>query len=89
MSNAVVIDVKSPEEWRKGHIRGAILNPIDDIAAGKAPDLPKNTKIYLYCRTGSRAGMAQLVLEKQDFTDVTNIGSLENATQLGPIVTGN
>lgn len=62
---AVIIDVRTEQEWRAGHLEGAILIPhyrIGQEIAGVVPD--KKTRVYLYCRTGRRTGLAFDVLKK-------------------------
>lgn len=76
----LVIDVRTQAEWDAGHLEGAILIPHDRITAeiGKsAPD--KATKIYLYCRSGRRTGLAFDDLKKQGYSDLINLGTMENA----------
>lgn len=80
---AKLIDVRTPEEFAAGHFAGATNFDSVDIDAGKYPDLPKNSKIYLYCRSGSRATAAKTQLEKAGFTNVTNLGGLPDVQALG------
>lgn len=47
--DAVVIDVRPKEEYRSGHIRGAISVPLDDLAR-RLRELPKTKLIVAYCR---------------------------------------
>ncbi len=79
----LVIDVRTEAEWKEGHLEGAILIPHDKIEEGigaVAPD--KNTKIYLYCRSGRRTGIAEEALKKAGYLDLINLGTLENAAQV-------
>jgi phage shock protein E len=81
--NAVWIDVRTQEEWREGHLSEATLIPHDGIEKGVAAlGLAKDTPIYLYCRSGNRAGQAKLRLEAIQYSQVTNVGSLEEARKL-------
>ena len=81
--NAVWIDVRTQEEWVQGHLSRARLIPHDDIEKGVAAlYLAKDTPIYLYCRSGNRAGQAKLRLEAIQYSQVTNVGSLEEALKL-------
>lgn len=71
---AVLVDVRSVEEWRKGHIDGAIFLPIDSLRKYSLDPkrlqktLPKNKVVYTYCLVGMRAKAAATILEKQGFT---------------------
>jgi hypothetical protein len=46
---AVVIDVRSPEEYRQGHIPGAINLPLRQIEAGNYQRLPRDKRLISYC----------------------------------------
>ena len=78
----LVIDVRTDQEWREGHLDGAILIPHDRVEqeiAAVAPD--RKTRIYLYCRTGRRTGLAFDVLKKAGYEDLVNLSTLENASK--------
>jgi 3-mercaptopyruvate sulfurtransferase SseA len=46
---AVIIDVRSPEEFRRAHIQGAINLPIQQIESGRYPELPHDRSLTSYC----------------------------------------
>jgi phage shock protein E len=78
----LIIDVRTDQEWKEGHLDGAILIPHDRIGqeiAAVAPD--KKTRIYLYCRTGRRTGLAFDELKKAGYEDLVNLSTLENASR--------
>lgn len=82
-ANAVWIDVRSPGEYKQGHLNEAQLIPFDGIEVGVARlKLPKDTPIYLYCAVGGRAGAAKQRLEALNYSNVTNVGSLQAAREL-------
>ena len=70
----MIIDVREPEEFIKGHVQGAINVPPSDIMQGAAAlkDVPKDTEIILYCVSGSRSNVSKQILESQGFTNVIN-----------------
>lgn len=79
---AMVIDVRTEQEWKEGHLNGSILIPHDRILQGitvVAPD--KKSRIYLYCRTGRRTGMAIDVLKNAGYEELINLGTMENASR--------
>jgi len=79
---AVVIDVRTQAEWDAGHLQGALLIPYDRIETGiVTAAVDKKTRIYLYCRTGRRTGIAFDVLKKAGYEDLVNLGTLENAAK--------
>jgi len=78
----LLIDVRTGPEWTEGHLEGAILIPYDKIGEGIAKIAPdKKTKINLYCRTGRRSGIALETLKKLGYDDVTNYGSVKDASE--------
>ncbi len=76
----IVIDVRSEAEYDTGHIEGALLIPHDQIADKIGEQVKdKKQKILLYCKSGGRAGLALKTLEGLGYTDVENLGGLEDA----------
>jgi len=65
--DAIVLDVRTPEEAAGGHFPNAISIPLDELEK-KLDALPKDKKIYAHCTTGARAEMAQALLTKEGFT---------------------
>jgi rhodanese-related sulfurtransferase len=45
----VVIDVRQPEDYRQGHIPGAINLPVQEIEAGNYQNLPRDKRLISYC----------------------------------------
>ncbi len=78
--NAVWIDVRTPAEYSQGHLPNATLIPYDGIEKGIAEmNLPKDTPLYLYCAVGGRAENAKVRLEAIQYSNVTNVGGLNDA----------
>lgn len=73
----MLIDVRTPPEYAGGHYPNAINHELDLMMQGVFPDVPPNTEIQVYCRSGNRSGMAKQLLERFGFTNVTNIGGYE------------
>lgn len=70
----VIIDVREPEEYATGHVQGALNMPPTSLMAG-APQLkevPKETELVLYCRTGSRSNVAIQILTQLGFKNLVN-----------------
>ena len=78
----LIIDVRTVQEWDKGHLEGAVLIPYDQIGE-KIGSVVKNKSktIYVYCRTGRRTKIAKEALEKLGYKDIVNLGSLEDAAK--------
>jgi rhodanese-related sulfurtransferase len=68
----LVIDVRSPEEFAKGHVPGAVNIPHDQIESRLA-DVPKDKDVVLYCHSGRRAGIAATVLKDHGYTRLSHL----------------
>ncbi|WFF39107.1 rhodanese-like domain-containing protein [Moraxella nasibovis] len=83
-AKGVWIDVRSSDEYKAGHLTGAVNIVHTDIAnqiASVAPN--KDAPIHLYCRSGSRANVALQTLKEMGYTNVTNHGGYEDLVKQG------
>lgn len=82
-SGAMLIDVRSSNEFESGHILQATNIPLDRIEM-MAPAVvkQKSTVLLLHCSTGMRSNAAKKKLEGLGYTKVFNIGSYERAEKL-------
>lgn len=70
----IIIDIRTPEEYKSGHIDNAIL--IDYYSSDfskNIKNLDKNASYLIYCRSGNRSGRAISLFEKLDFKQVKNL----------------
>ena len=81
-AGALLIDVRTQEEFDTGHIKNAVLFPLQDIEQGKLPAEDKTTKLYVYCRSGNRSAQATRILEKAGYT-VTDLGGKTDVLNMG------
>ena len=77
----VVIDVRTPDEWSSGHLENAMNIEWQDIL-NITNLVTQDEKIYLYCRSGNRSGRATQILIDAGYSNVTNAGSLKQASDL-------
>ncbi len=72
---ALVLDVRQPNEWIRGHIPEAELVPLDGIYLfGKAiADYPKDQEIILVCEMGQRSVVAAEIALVAGYTRVYNL----------------
>ncbi len=73
----IILDVRTQEEYDKGHIPGAILIPnteIEDRAEEVLPD--KDQLILIYCRSGRRSKMAAEILVELGYTNIREFGGI-------------
>lgn len=77
VSDYIIIDARTEEEFTEGHIKGAILIPEYEIAE-KAPSLipQKDALILVYCRSGRRSKIASEELVKLGYTNVKEFGGI-------------
>lgn len=73
---AILLDVRTDEEYRMGHLRGSKHLPLQEISRLPEQITDRNTPLFLYCRSGARAGSALSYLKKMGYTAVYNIGGL-------------
>ena len=79
-ADPVWIDVRSEAEFQQQHKPGALLMPHGEIAQRiTAAGIEKDAEVYLYCRSGKRAGIAKQALEQLGYSKVINVGGLEDA----------
>ena len=67
--NVTLLDVRTVDEFKTGHIRGATLIPVSKLEANLAKlQSSKNKQIVVYCRSGSRSVAASRILKEHGFT---------------------
>ncbi len=57
-AGALVVDVRRPDEWVSGHVRGAIHIPVDDVMEQAEAQLSKAHDLLFICAAGVRSGLA-------------------------------
>lgn len=80
---ALLLDVRTPEEYEAGHVDGARNIPHDQVSARidelrSWTDGKGDAPIVVYCRSGRRSGMAKEALLEAGFSKVTNLGGMGN-----------
>jgi phage shock protein E len=76
--NAVLIDVRTEEEFASGYYPGAINIPHDRILEGlSARSVGLDTPLVLYCRSGNRSSKAVAALNAAGFLKPQNAGDLQ------------
>lgn len=74
----VFLDVRTAEEYADGHVDGSLLIPVQELE-GRLREVPKDKRVYLYCRSGKRSAAAANILVKAGFTNIENIEGGINA----------
>lgn len=80
--DAIIVDVRSAEEYASGHLDGARLLDLNSGEFEAAlPDLDPEAEYLVYCRSGSRSAQAIALMEEAGFPNLTNLGSVEEAAE--------
>ncbi len=75
---AVLLDVRTAEEYREGHIEGSINLPLQAIAGIGNKVADKNVPIFVHCLSGGRSASAASALKNMGYSNVKNIGGIGN-----------
>ena len=67
--NITLLDVRTVEEFKAGHLRGATLLPLDQLEKN-LDKLSREKKVLVYCQSGNRSVCASRILEKHGYTPV-------------------
>lgn len=88
-AGAFILDVREPDEWAAGHIDGATLIPLGQLAK-RANELPTDQDIVVVCRSGRRSAQGRDILLQTGLKDVTSMSGGMNAWAGAgnPVVTG-
>lgn len=82
-SETIIVDVRTPDEFSAGHLGGARLL---DLNGGQfeaeLPNLDPDAEYVVYCRSGNRSAQAVKLMTAAGFTKVTDLGSMQNASQV-------
>lgn len=70
--NAVLLDVRTKEEFENGSIPGAVNLPLDDLR-GELGRLRKDRPVYIFCQIGLRGYLASRILTQNGFAEVKNL----------------
>lgn len=73
-SGAMLLDVRTPQEYQDGHIPGSINVPLQSLGTAEQIPTGKNAPLFIYCHSGARSGQAARLLARMGYTDAKNIG---------------
>ncbi len=71
-TTALLIDVRTPQEFSLGTIQGALNIPLDELR-DRMQKIPKNKEIILFCQVGQRGYVAYRILIQNGYTNVKNV----------------
>lgn len=82
-NGAKLYDVRTADEYKAGYFKGATNWSLQDMQAGKLPDVVKDTKIYVYCHSGNRSGQATTILKNAGYINITDLHGLPDVQAIG------
>jgi rhodanese-related sulfurtransferase len=84
---AWLLDVREDDEWAAGHAPGATHIPLGDLGT-RATEVPRDTTIYVICRSGGRSARATLALVGSGWDAVNVAGGMQDWAAAGrPMIT--
>jgi len=73
---SILLDVRTPQEYRDGFIPGSKNVPLQNIDKVDSVVENKDTALYVYCHSGARSRQAASILQRMGYTNVNNIGGI-------------
>lgn len=75
-SGAVLLDVRTPQEYQEGHIPGSINIPLQSLSTADQIPAGRDAPLFVYCYSGARSGQAVRLLARMGYTGAKNIGGM-------------
>jgi rhodanese-related sulfurtransferase len=73
-NGALFVDVRSAAEYASSNAPGTVNIPLPELG-NRLGEIPKTAPVVLCCASGTRSGMASLVLKKNGYQQVYNVGT--------------
>lgn len=73
---ALLLDVRSPEEYREGHIPGSQNLPLQYVEMAPSVVDNKERELFVYCHSGARSRQAVDMLKRMGYSNARNIGGI-------------
>ena len=73
---AVLLDVRTPQEYREGHIPNSVNLPLQALGGGGPVPVGKDAPLFVYCHSGARSRQAVNLLERMGYARAKNIGGM-------------
>ena len=75
-AGARLLDVRSADEFSRGHLPGAVNIPVQELDRRLAEVGPAERDVVVYCRSGHRSSLAAQLLRERGYTKVHNLGPM-------------
>lgn len=74
LESAIILDVRTPEEYAEGHLEGAInMDWYEQDFTQMLESIPKDEKVYVYCKIGGRSAMAAKLMDSLGYKNVVDL----------------
>ena len=80
LEHAILLDVRQPDEYEKGHVPGARSVPLQKLRDFSLEVTDRTTPLFVYCLSGGRSRLAANALRGVGYTDVTDLGGINSYT---------
>ena len=77
-TGAVLLDVRTPQEYSEGHIPESKNVPLHALDNVRSVVENKDTELFVYCYSGARSRQAAMMLGQMGYTKVNNIGGISS-----------
>jgi rhodanese-related sulfurtransferase len=84
-AGATVLDVRNPDEYVAGHVAGAVLIPLGELAA-RQDEIPEGDPLYVICAVGGRSLTAARALVEAGYQAVSVAGGTNGWVERGGVV---
>ena len=74
--SAVLLDVRTPQEYQEGRIPGSVNVPLQSLGQEGTVPAGKDTALFVYCHSGARSTQAVRLLARMGYANVKNIGGI-------------
>lgn len=74
----VLLDVRTPEEFQRGHPEVAVNVPVQELAQRLGEVGPPGTRVVVYCQSGGRSAMAADLLRRSGYPEVFDLKSVNH-----------
>lgn len=75
-AGALLLDVRTPQEFAQGHLDGAVNIPFDELAARLTEIGAKDRQVVVYCHSGRRSALARQTLSDAGYPYVYDLGPM-------------
>lgn len=80
-NEAFLVDVRTPQEYADGHVKGSVNIPLNQVA-NQLRKFKNHKNIVVFCRSGNRSEQAKQILNNHGFTNVVNGGTWKNVNTI-------